>query len=370
MPGKTAFYHDERCFWHTTGEAALFLPVGGWVQPMSGGGHAENPETKRRLLNLIRVSGLGRALDWREADPVTRADLDLVHDAAYLDAFKRLSDADGGTLGHDAPFGRGSYEIACISAGLVKQAVADVLSGAVPNGYVLSRPPGHHCLPSGAMGFCMFNNIAVALEAARLMDPGLRVAVVDWDVHHGNGTEAIYYGRDDTLTVSIHQERCFPLDTGAATDRGQGAGKGYNLNIPLWPGGGHQAYLDAMELLVLPALRAFKPDLIIIACGLDANSVDPLARMQATPETFRAITSTLRDLADELCQGRLLAVHEGGYSEVEVPFCGLAVIEALSGERTGVVSPLLEWAELQQPAEDMIAGQRARLLAQAASIFA
>lgn len=361
----TAFYHDERCFWHTTGEAALFLPVGGWVQPMVGGGHAENPETKRRLLNLIRVSGLGRTLDWREAEPVTRADLDRVHDAAYLDEFKRLSDTDGGILGHDAPFGKGSYDIACVSAGLVKRAVADVLSAEVDNAYVLSRPPGHHCLPSGAMGFCMFNNIAVALEAVRAELPGLRVAVVDWDVHHGNGTEAIYYDRDDTLTISIHQERCFPLDTGAAADRGRGAGEGFNLNIPLWPGGGHRAYLDAMELLSVPAIRAFGPDLIVIACGLDANSVDPLARMQATPDTFRAMTKALRDLAAEICGGRLLAVHEGGYSEVEVPFCGLAVIEALSGQQTEVVSPLLEWAILQQPADDMILAQRARLVAQA-----
>ncbi|MFT4151219.1 MAG: class II histone deacetylase [Paracoccaceae bacterium] len=363
----TGFYHDERCFWHTTGEAALFLPVGGWVQPMSGGGHAENPETKRRLLNLVKVSGLGAHLNWREGPPVTRENLARVHDAAYLDDFKRLSDAGGGILGHDAPFGRGSYEVACVSAGLVKQAVADVLTHG-GNAYVLSRPPGHHCLPSGAMGFCMFNNIAVAVEAARATAP-LRVAVVDWDVHHGNGTEAVYYDRDDTLTISIHQERCFPLDTGGAEDRGRDAGQGFNLNIPLWPGGGHQAYLDAMELLVAPAIRAFRPDLIVIACGLDANSVDPLARMQATPETFRAMTATLKTLAAELCQGRLIAVHEGGYSEVEVPFCGLAVIEELAGHRTPVVSPLLDWAEQQQPAADMIAAQRARLQAQAKGVF-
>lgn len=365
----TAFYHDERCLWHTTGEHALIIPVGGHVQPPAGAGHAESPETKRRFKNLLEVSGLWKKLSVRDADPVTMEDMRRVHTAEYLELFKAVSDAGGGNAGHYSPFGQGSYEIAMVSAGLVKRGVEDVLTGAVTNGYALSRPPGHHCLPEASMGFCLLANIPIALEAVRAKHGPLRVAVVDWDVHHGNGTEAVYYDRDDTLTISLHQEACFPLDKGAAADRGAGKGLGYNLNIPLLPGGGHRAYMDAFDLMVAPALRAYKPDMIVVASGLDANGVDPLARMLAHAETFRAMATRIKALAEELCHGKLLCVHEGGYSELMVPFCGLAIVETLSGEKTGVIDPLHDTIEAQQPPADMIAFQRARLEAQAGQVF-
>ncbi|MCF8512227.1 MAG: class II histone deacetylase [Rhodobacteraceae bacterium] len=365
----TAFYHDERCLWHTTGEHALIVPVGGYVQPPAGAGHAESPETKRRFKNLLEVSGLWKKLDVRDAPSVTAEDMRRIHTPDYLQKFKAVSDAGGGNAGHYSPFGRGSYEIAMVSAGLVKRGVLDVLTGAVRNGYVLSRPPGHHCLSDASMGFCLLANIPIALEAARAALGPKRIAVVDWDVHHGNGTEAAFYDRDDTLTISLHQEACFPVDKGAASDRGAGKGLGHNLNIPLLPGGGHRAYLDAFELLVAPALRAFKPDMIVVASGLDANGVDPLARMLAHAETFRAMARQIKDLAQELCGGRLLCVHEGGYSELMVPFCGLAIVETLSGEKTDVIDPMFEIVEAQQPPADMIAFQRARLEAQAKAVF-
>jgi acetoin utilization deacetylase AcuC-like enzyme len=219
------------------------------------------------------------------------------------------------------------------------------------------------------MGFCLLANIPIALESLRAEVGPLRAAVVDWDVHHGNGTEAIYLDRADTLTISLHQERCYPTDTGGAKVRGTGAGAGCNLNIPLLPGGGRQAYLDAMELLVLPALRAFGPEIIVVACGLDANAMDPLARMQAHAGTFREMTLALKAAAEGLCGGRLVAIHEGGYSEAEVPFCGLAVIEALAGVRTKVTDPFQALIEAGQPADDFAAFQRTRLEAQAQAVF-
>jgi acetoin utilization deacetylase AcuC-like enzyme len=361
----TGFYHDERCLWHSTGEQALFLPIGGWLQPVTGGGPSENPETKRRFRNLLEVSGLWRQLDVRGAEPVTREDLLRVHEAGYLDRFKALSDAGGGALAEDSPFARGGYEIACLSAGLVRRAVADVLRGEVENAYALSRPPGHHCLPEAAMGFCLLANIPVALEAARAEFGALKVVVLDWDVHHGNGTQAIYYTRGDTLTISLHQENCFPAFQGLISDRGRGAGLGANLNIPLLPGSGHQAYLDAFDLLVEPAIRGFAPDLIVVACGLDANGYDPLARMLAHSGTFRALAARVKALAGDLCGGRLVAAHEGGYSEVMVPFCGLAVVEEFAGIATPVVDPFRLFLEENQPPADMVAFQRARLEAQA-----
>ena len=365
----TAFYFNERCLWHTTGEHALILPVGGYVQPPSGSGHAESPESKRRFRNLLDVSGLTAHLSVRSAEAATTQDLRRVHPQDYLDRFKALSDAGGGSIGIESPFGSGSYEIAALSTGLVKRAVDDVMTRDVANAYALARPPGHHCLPDQPMGFCLFANIPVALEAARAAHGPFRAAVVDWDVHHGNGTQAVYYDRADTLTISLHQEGCFPLGQGMAEERGAGAGAGTNLNVPLLPGGGHQAYMDAMELLVLPALRAFKPDMIVVASGLDANGFDPLARMLAHSETFRAMTAMLMAAADDLCGGRIVAAHEGGYAEVIVPFLGLAVVEEMSGHRTPVIDPVLASLMAQQPPADMIAFQRARLEVQARAVF-
>jgi acetoin utilization deacetylase AcuC-like enzyme len=360
----TAFYHDERCLWHSTGEHALILPVGGWVQPPAGAGHAESPESKRRLRNLVEVSGLAAQLQTLTAAPVAREDMLRVHPADYLDRFKALSDAGGGNAGIYSPFGAGSYEIAALSAGLVRRAVTDVWARLMDNAYVLSRPPGHHCLPEQSMGFCLLANIPIALEALRAEHGPIRIAVLDWDVHHGNGTQAVYYDRSDTLTISIHQEGCFPPGQGLASERGAGSGLGHNLNVPLLPGGGHQAYLDAMELVVIPALRGFKPEMIVIASGLDANGFDPLARMLAHSDTFREMTAQMMAVADELCGGRLLCVHEGGYAEAIVPFCGLAVVETLAGHRTVVQDPVLDLLKAQQPPADFVAFQRDRLQAQ------
>lgn len=366
---STAFFTDERCFWHTTGESALILPVGGWVQPPAGSGHAESPETKRRLKNLVEVSGLARHLVVTSAQQVRPEDMLRVHAPAYLDQFRAVSDACGGQVGENAPFGRGSFEIAALSAGLVAAAVEAVWTGAHTNAYALSRPPGHHCLPDRGMGFCFLANIPIALERLRARHGAIRAAVLDWDVHHGNGTEAIYRARGDTLTISIHQESCYPPGSGQADDRGTGAGLGANLNVPLLPGGGHQAYLDAMELLVEPAIRAFRPEIIVVASGLDANGVDPLARMLAHSGTFRALTARVKALAAELCGGRLVLAHEGGYAEVAVPFCGLAILEELAGQRTAVEDPLLALIAAQQPLPDVVAFQRARLEAQAKAAF-
>lgn len=364
----TGFYFDERCLWHTTGEHVIVAPVGGYVQPPSGAGHAENPETKRRLKNLVEVSGLGDHLSWRRGQPLSRAEMERIHTPAYLDLFKRLSDGTGGNAGHYSPFGHGSFEIAALSAGLVKQAVSDVWHRRVENAYVVSRPPGHHCLPDASMGFCLLANIPLALEALRAEVGPVRAAVVDWDVHHGNGTEACFYDRDDTLTISLHQENCFPTDKGGAADRGQGKGAGFNLNVPLVPGGGHQAYLDAFEMLVEPALRAFRPQIIVVASGLDANAFDPLARMQAHMGTYREMARRIKALAAELSGGRLLAAHEGGYSEGYVPFCGLAVIEEFAGHRTPVQDPFEGILLAQQPRPDVVAFQRGRLERQAAEL--
>lgn len=345
----TGFFWDEKCFWHAGGNYAFTLPIGGLVQPLAAGGLPENPETKRRLKNLMDVTGLIKELDVRSADMATREALERVHPASYLDAFKRLSDAGGGELGRRTPFAQGGYEIAALSAGLAVAAVDAVASGTLKNAYALSRPPGHHCLPDFPNGFCLLANIAIAIEAAQAKGLAKRVVVLDWDVHHGNGTEAIYYDRDDVLTISLHQEGNYPLDTGALADRGTGKGDGYNINLPMYAGSGHTAYCHAMDRVVIPAIEAFKPDMIIVACGYDAAIVDPLARMQATVKTFAAMTQRIKQTAERLCDGKLVLVHEGGYSEAYVPFCGHATIATLAGSSIDAPDPLAVGMEVRQP---------------------
>lgn len=345
----TGFFWDERCFWHAGGNYTFTLPTGGHVQPLAAGGLPENPETKRRLKNLMDVTGLSDALEMRRAPEATREMLARVHPESYLNEFKALSDAGGGELGRRTPFAKGGYEIAALSAGLAVAAVEAVTTGALDNAYALSRPPGHHCLPDFPNGFCLLANIAIAIEEAQSKGRAKRVVVLDWDVHHGNGTEAIYYDRDDVLTISIHQEGNYPLDTGAFADRGRGAGEGFNLNLPLPAGAGHTAYLHVMDRIVLPQIEAFAPDLIIVACGFDASAIDPLARMLATAQTFREMTKRVKDAAERLCDGRLVLVHEGGYSEAYVPFCGHATLEALSGSTITAPDPLAEALNIRQP---------------------
>ncbi len=366
MTRKTAFFFDELSLWHSAGLHALTLPVGGWVQPPAAAGHAESPETKRRLKSLLDVSGLTRQLHVQSASAASEEDLLRVHTPGYLQRFKALSDAGGGELGPQAPIGPGSYEIAKLSAGLAMAAVDRVLAGESDNAYTLSRPPGHHCLADGAMGFCFLANIAIAIEAAKARRGLGKVAVIDWDVHHGNGTQSIFEARGDVLTISLHQDGCFPPGYSGEEDRGRGPGLGANLNIPLPPGSGHEAYLQAMQRLVIPALERFEPELIIVACGYDANAVDPLARMLLHSDSFRTMTRLLRKAAERLCQGRLVLVHEGGYSEAYVPFCGLAVIEELAGIRTVVSDPMLEFVQMQQPTAAFLAFQQQWVERQAA----
>ena len=365
---NTAFYLSEACFWHTTGEAALTAPVGGWVQPMAAGGHAESPESKRRMRNLIEMSGLMKALDVRDAAPANATETARVHSAAYLADFKALSDKRGGMLGVSAPFGRGSFEMACQSAGLARDAVLGVLSGAHDTAYALTRPPGHHCLADQAMGFCLLSNIGIAIEAARAAGAAKRFFVIDWDVHHGNGTQAIFHDDPDVHTLSFHQANLFPTGYSGLEDRGAGAGIGANTNLPLPSGCGHDAYLHAMQRVALPLIRSFRPEIIIIANVLDASHVDPLGRMSCLSSTYADMTAMVMSAADAVCDGRVVAIHEGGYSEAYVPFCGHRVVEALAKIDTDLVDPFLPKFIEQQPDAAQVAWQCATIDAMAESL--
>ena len=342
----TGFFWAERTFWHGAGNYTFLLPVGDWVEPSATGFLPEAPETKRRLKNLLEVTGLHSHLDMRKDSlPASEEDILAVHTAQYIQDFKTLSAENGGSLGLRTPFGRGGFEIAALSAGLAKAALFSVLDGQHRNAYALCRPPGHHCLPDYPNGFCLLNNIAIAVQAARQAKKAERFAIVDWDVHHGNGTEHIFYDDRNVLTLSLHQERNYPLYTGHAEDMGGDNAALSNMNIPLMPGGGSVIYQHAFEKLVLPKLQQFKPDCIIVACGFDASGVDPLSRMLLEAEDFSWMTAQLMALTD----GKIVLVHEGGYSEAHVPFCGHAVMACLSGSEIAAPDPLSARIKGQQP---------------------
>jgi acetoin utilization deacetylase AcuC-like enzyme len=333
MARRTGFLTHELYMWHDTGSAALWYPAGLRVQP---GEHAENAETKRRFRNLLEVAGLLDQLVDVKPRPATEEEIRRVHTGDYVARIKALSAERGGEAGEGTPFGRGSFEIALLSAGGTIAMTDAVIEGKVDNGYALVRPPGHHAEPDQGRGFCIFGNIPVAIHHARRAHGIRRVAVVDWDVHHGNGTERIFYEDPDVLTISIHQDNWYPADSGHIERTGEGAGKGFNINVPLPPGSGREPYIATFERVVAPALRRFKPELIYVASGFDGSIYDPLGRMMLTATTYRRLTQIMLELAAELCGGRMVLSHEGGYSAAYVPYCGVAVMEELSGRKGSI----------------------------------
>lgn len=327
----TGFVTDERYFWHLS-----TVDFGPWVE---GGLPFEKPEPRRRLLNLIRQSGLSEHLTFIPPSSALPTDMALVHDPDYIDRIIRMSEDGGGEAGEYAGFGAGGYDTAALAVGGVATAIEAVMDGTVDNAYALVRPGGHHAERDRGRGYCIFCNDAVAIRMMQERGIVDRVAVIDFDVHHGNGTEQAFYSDPSVLTVSLHQDRYYPDETGAPEDTGSGSGRGTNINIALPPGCGEGAYAAALETIVNPAVRAFDPDLIVIAAGYDSGGLDPLGRMQLSAPAFGRLTDVLLDLADEVCGGRLVVSHHGGYSELHVPFCGLRVVEALSGRDTDVDDP-------------------------------
>jgi acetoin utilization deacetylase AcuC-like enzyme len=332
----TGFIFHELYLWHNTQNWAQIFPPGLDIQP---GEHAENPETKRRFRNLIEVSGLMDHLMPLKPRAATKAELARVHTPEHIANIRALSATGYADAGGLTPMGSGSYDIALLAAGGAMVAVDAVLTGKVGNAYALIRPPGHHATRSSAMGFCLFANAAIAIEHARAVHGLKRIAVVDWDVHHGNGTQSIFYADPGVLTISLHQDNLFPPESGRLDETGTGAGLGYNLNLPLPAGSGDGAYLAAMKRVVLPALQRFKPELIVVPCGFDASGMDPLGRQMVSADGFRSMTRLIMQAADTLCAGRLVMTHEGGYSAAYVPYCGLAVLEELSGIPTHIADP-------------------------------
>jgi len=334
----TAFIYDESYFWHNAGGGALFEPAGGYIQES---GSAESPESKRRVKNLLDRSGLIDKLVQIKPVPATEAQLEYFHTKRHIEAVAEMSGIGGIDCGDSAIVGRGSYEIAKLSAGGAIQAVKAVVKGEVETAYVLTRPPGHHAEADRGMGYCIFNNIVIAAKYAQ-KELGIgKILILDWDAHHGNGTEDAFYEDDSVLFISIHQEGLDPIGRGGKEDRGMGKGKGFNINIPLQAGSGDAVYKYAFEQIVMPAVENFKPELILISAGQDGNMFDPLARLMLSADGYRYMTNAIKELADKYANGRIVCLHEGGYCEAYVPFCSHAIVEELSGIVTDVGDPFV-----------------------------
>jgi acetoin utilization deacetylase AcuC-like enzyme len=332
----TGFIWDERFAWFyrgLVGRGPFFTPLEAF----------DSSESKERIRELVVASGLADQLVSLSPRLITEEELLRHHTPDYVAKVRALSDGEGGDAGENAYLGRNCYDIVRLAAGAALVALESVLDGRVDNVYALVRPPGHHASRDFGRGFCIFSNIPLAILAAKAQGRVERVAVLDWDVHHGNGTQDAFYSDPTVLTLSIHQDGFYPMDSGRLDERGDGPGRGYNLNVPLPPGSGDGAYVETMRQVVVPALRRFRPEVIVVASGLDANAYDPLARMMCHSDTYREMATLLKNAAEELCRGRLVACHEGGYSPYYVPWCALAVLEAFAGIRTSCQDPSLAY---------------------------
>jgi acetoin utilization deacetylase AcuC-like enzyme len=335
----TALVYEERCLAHDNGSQVLDPKAAEWLDVP----HVEGARRVARAFQVLERSGVAARLTRLAARAASEQELALVHTPGHVARVREACAREEFVwVGPDARVGPDSWEPALLSAGGALAAVEWVAgNGPGAGAYVLTRPPGHHASADQAMGFCLFNNVALAARRAQQL--GLeRVAIVDWDVHHGNGTEDVFIADPSVLFVSLHQEGLYPLDRGGAGDRGSDAGLGATVNLPLLAGSGDGAYLRALEGTVLPALRAFAPDLILISAGQDPAASDPLGRMSVTADGFRAMTRALRLAATELCEGRLVAIQEGGYSVDHMPFCVLATVEEIAGLEPSLAEDPLE----------------------------
>jgi acetoin utilization deacetylase AcuC-like enzyme len=288
-------------------------------------GTLDHPENAKRLGAIIRHlsnTGLLDALTRIPAEPAAIADIERIHTIEHIRNMERLASQGTSYIELDTVISERSYQAALYAAGGTIAATRAVLQGEVESAYALVRPPGHHAVRKQAMGFCLFNNVAIAAAWA-LTQPGIeRVAIVDFDVHHGNGVQEAFEADPHVLYVSTHQDRFYP-GTGDWREKGIGAGEGTLLNIPLPAETGDRGYAQAFRRLVEPMVRRFQPQLILVSAGYDAHWADPLAWMMLSLTGYRRIADALVGLARELCGGRLVVTLEGGY-ELNVLAHGVA----------------------------------------------
>jgi acetoin utilization deacetylase AcuC-like enzyme len=308
-----------------------------FVDHQTSPSHPERPDRIRAIATAVRRAGLiespnpfpdfsidfGRLptsgikpKDLGEPEPAEEKWLLAVHTPAHLERVRHVCAIGGGVLDQgDTPVGPESYDVALRAAGAVLRCCDAVAGGEVNRAFAAVRPPGHHAEPDRPMGFCLFSNVAIAARYLQRAHGFKNIAIVDFDVHHGNGTEAAFEDDPSVLFISLHQDprTCYP-GSGYASDVGIGAGRGFTLNLPFPPGSGDDEYIDTMQSRVLPKLDHFRPDFLLISAGFDAHCEDPLAQIELSEEAFGEMTHMLVDSANKHCSGKIVSALEGGYN--------------------------------------------------------
>jgi Deacetylases, including yeast histone deacetylase and acetoin utilization protein len=352
----TGLVYDQRFLAHVTGDEATVVTREKTFD-LSPAPHPSSAFILQRTKEFLDGAGLTARLQMLPARAATLAEMTMYHTPEYIHGIQQCAEEgplvgpftrSWGFVDEDTVISPGSYEAALYAAGGALNAVQTALTGEVHNAYALLRPPGHHAMRNQALGFCLLNNIALAALYARQQFGLERILIVDWDVHHGNGTQDAFYADPGVLFISLHQEHWFPGQLGTLDEVGCDRGIGYNINVPLPPGTGDRGYLAAFEQLIEPLGRIYRPELILVSSGLDACWLDPLAQMMMTMDGYRQLAARMVALAEELCEGRIVLLQEGGYSVPYVPYCTAATIEALLGIDLGIVDLYATASELER----------------------
>ena len=363
MPGLSVFW-DDRFLEHEPPDGEFEAEWTGRLAVREP--HPDRPERLRNVRHVLDHE-LEDVLTWRQAPEVTDEQLHRVHDREYVEDLQTFCTSGGGRLTAATGANEATYEAARYAAGAavaaVEHAVGGGYDGFAPNDsgaaadrsgaaaddstdvpYACVRPSGHHAQPAQADGFCFFNNAAIAVEEALRSEDVERVVVIDWDVHHGNGTQEIFYDRDDVCFVDLHMdhEAWDPVShpqTGTVDEHGTGDGTGYTVNVPLPAGTGDAGYADAFDRLVEPIVGEFDPHLIVVSAGADAGTIDPLGRNVVTKAGFEELGRRVRSLAESRADGRLALVQEGGYQITHLAYATLGTMEGVLGIDSTVEDP-------------------------------
>ena len=311
-----------------------------------------------RVERIEAIEGVLRARDWlgwevRESPPVKRATLEAVHPSSYVQRIESISLRGGGYLDMDTVLSSGSWECVLHSTGGAVAMVDALMTGDARWGASVHRPPGHHAEPTQGMGFCLFNHVAVAARHALDAHGAERVLILDWDVHHGNGTNDIFHATPEVLFCSIHQSPLYP-GTGPARDVGSGEGVGYTVNLPVPSGSGDETFCSLVEHVVVPLGREYRPRLVLVSAGYDAHRAEPLASCECTVDGYRAMAGSVRRLAEEL-EIPAGIVLEGGYDLRGLATSLIATLEALGGVDPPPVDRDLEVHPLAAAAAERLA---------------
>ncbi|MBC8229533.1 histone deacetylase [bacterium] len=290
-----------------------FLYHPDYLKHDTGYGHPEHSQRLVAILEAVRNSDIWNDLILIEPTPATIDQIKYIHDSRYVEAVKQMCDSGGGYIDYDTPISAESFNAALLAAGAMLRGIDAIIAREIDNAFALVRPPGHHATPQIGMGFCIFNNVAIAARYIQREHNLPKILIIDWDLHHGNGTQDAFYDDPTVFYFSIHQSPFYP-GTGRSDETGMEAGIESTLNFPIRAGTRSEDYIEIFEQQLKPAALEFQPDFILISAGFDAHQLDPLGGLCMTEEGFGILTDIACEIANTTCNGRLVSVLEGGYS--------------------------------------------------------